>query len=128
MKKIFPGVWKVIQDQEIYFLKTFEIALRKMNKKLRYVSDIMFAYFHQQKCGDAENGDYLGGSLDDFNTFVSTKTIVNESTFFRYKDPLCSQRASQQIDQTLGHEQTSRGYIRMGWKRVTRFYNLVYFN
>lgn len=54
------GVWKVIQDQEIYFLKTFEIALRKMNKKLRYVSDIMFAYFHQQKCGDAENGDYLG--------------------------------------------------------------------
>ncbi|XP_015433245.1 PREDICTED: uncharacterized protein LOC107189267 isoform X2 [Dufourea novaeangliae] len=54
------GVWKIIQDQEIYFLKTFEIAIRKMNKKLRYVSDIMFAYFGQQKCGDAGNGDYLG--------------------------------------------------------------------
>ncbi|XP_076762495.1 ADP-ribosylarginine hydrolase CG2909 [Xylocopa sonorina] len=54
------GVWRIIQDQEIYFLKTFEIALRKMNKKLRYVSDIMFAYFHHQKCGDAGNGDYLG--------------------------------------------------------------------
>ncbi|CAL7950081.1 unnamed protein product [Xylocopa violacea] len=54
------GVWRIIQDQEVYFLKTFEIALRKMNKKLRYVSDIMFAYFHHQKCGDAGNGDYLG--------------------------------------------------------------------
>jgi len=55
------GVWKIIQDQEVYFLKTFEIAIRKMNKKLKYVSDIMFAYFHQQKCGGAGNGDYLGG-------------------------------------------------------------------
>ncbi|KAK9309481.1 hypothetical protein QLX08_000951 [Tetragonisca angustula] len=54
------GVWKVAQEQEIYFLKTFEIALRKMNKKLRYVSDIMFAYFQHRKCGDAGNGDYLG--------------------------------------------------------------------
>lgn len=54
------GVWRIIQDQEIYFLKTFEIAIKKMNKKLRYVSDIMFAYFNQQKCGDAGNGDYLG--------------------------------------------------------------------
>ncbi|XP_043508554.1 uncharacterized protein LOC122527978 isoform X2 [Frieseomelitta varia] len=54
------GVWKVTQEQEIYFLKTFEIALRKMNKKLRYVSDIMFAYFQHRKCGDAGNGDYLG--------------------------------------------------------------------
>ncbi|XP_054010549.1 uncharacterized protein LOC128893551 isoform X1 [Hylaeus anthracinus] len=54
------GVWKVIQDQELCFLKTFEIAIRKMNKKLKYVSDIMFAYFGQQKCGDAGNGDYLG--------------------------------------------------------------------
>ena len=62
-KYIFPGVWKVAQEQEIYFLKTFEIALRKMNKKLRYVSDIMFAYFQHRKCGDAGNGDYLGGTL-----------------------------------------------------------------
>ncbi|XP_020281029.1 uncharacterized protein LOC109853363 isoform X2 [Pseudomyrmex gracilis] len=54
------GVWKIMQDQELYFLKTFEIAIRKMNKKLKYVSDIMFAYFHQQKCGGAGNGDYLG--------------------------------------------------------------------
>ncbi|XP_018317844.1 uncharacterized protein [Mycetomoellerius zeteki] len=54
------GVWKVIQDQEVYFLKTFEIAIKKMNKKLKYVSDIMFAYFRQQKCGGAGNGDYLG--------------------------------------------------------------------
>ncbi|XP_015598090.1 uncharacterized protein LOC107269110 isoform X2 [Cephus cinctus] len=54
------GVWRIIQDQEMYFLKTFEIAIRKMNKKLKYVSDIMFAYFRQQKCGDAGNGDYLG--------------------------------------------------------------------
>ncbi|XP_066596580.1 uncharacterized protein [Prorops nasuta] len=54
------GVWRVIQDQEIYFLKTFEIAVKKMNKKLKYVSDIMFAYFHEQKCGGAGNGDYLG--------------------------------------------------------------------
>ncbi|KAG7202883.1 hypothetical protein KM043_010031 [Ampulex compressa] len=54
------GVWRIIQDQEIYFLKTFEIAIKKMNKKLRYVSDIMFAYFQQQKCGGAGNGDYLG--------------------------------------------------------------------
>ncbi|XP_014210277.1 uncharacterized protein LOC106640682 [Copidosoma floridanum] len=54
------GIWKIIYDQEIYFLKTFEIALRKMNKKLRYVSDIMFSYFRQQKCGGAGNGDYLG--------------------------------------------------------------------
>ncbi|XP_034177844.1 ADP-ribosylarginine hydrolase CG3568 isoform X1 [Osmia lignaria lignaria] len=54
------GVWRVLQDQEIYFLKTFEIAIKKMNKKLRYVSDIMFGYFHQTKCGDAGNGDYLG--------------------------------------------------------------------
>ncbi|XP_032675336.1 uncharacterized protein LOC116846058 isoform X2 [Odontomachus brunneus] len=54
------GVWKIIQDQEVYFLKTFEIAIRKMNKKLKYVSDIMFAYFRQQKCGGAGNGDYLG--------------------------------------------------------------------
>lgn len=54
------GVWRIIQDQEVYFLKTFEIAIKKMNKKLKYVSDIMFAYFRQQKCGDAGNGDYLG--------------------------------------------------------------------
>lgn len=54
------GVWKVTQDQEIYFLKTFEIAIRKMNKKLRYVSDIMFSYFRHQKCGDVGNGNYLG--------------------------------------------------------------------
>ncbi|XP_017875387.1 uncharacterized protein LOC108622189 isoform X2 [Ceratina calcarata] len=54
------GVWRVVQDQDVYFLKTFEIALRKMNKKLRHVSDIMFAYFNHQKCGDAGNGDYLG--------------------------------------------------------------------
>ncbi|XP_043475220.1 uncharacterized protein LOC122506884 isoform X2 [Leptopilina heterotoma] len=54
------GVWKVMQDQEIYFLKTFEIAIRKMNKKLKYVSDIMFSYFRSQKCGDVGNGDYLG--------------------------------------------------------------------
>ncbi|XP_031785731.1 uncharacterized protein LOC100116601 isoform X5 [Nasonia vitripennis] len=53
-------VWKIIHDQEIYFLKTFEIALKKMNKKLKYVSDIMFSYFRQQKCGGAGNGDYLG--------------------------------------------------------------------
>ncbi|KAK2589297.1 hypothetical protein KPH14_007848 [Odynerus spinipes] len=54
------GAWKIIQDQEIYFLKTFEIAIRKMNKKLKYVSDVMFAYFRQQKCGNTGNGDYLG--------------------------------------------------------------------
>ncbi|XP_014478747.1 PREDICTED: uncharacterized protein LOC106746556 isoform X2 [Dinoponera quadriceps] len=54
------GVWRVIRDQEVYFLKTFEIAIKKMNKKLKYVSDIMFAYFQQQKCGGAGNGDYLG--------------------------------------------------------------------
>ncbi|XP_011703692.1 PREDICTED: uncharacterized protein LOC105459404 isoform X1 [Wasmannia auropunctata] len=54
------GVRRIIQDQEVYFLKTFEIAIRKMNKKLKYVSDIMFAYFQQQKCGGAGNGDYLG--------------------------------------------------------------------
>ncbi|KAH0539595.1 uncharacterized protein LOC123260183 isoform X2 [Cotesia glomerata] len=54
------GVWKIMHDQEMYFLKTFEIALKKMNRKLKYVSDIMFAYFCQQKCGDAGNGDYLG--------------------------------------------------------------------
>lgn len=57
----FLGVWKIIQDQEVYFLKTFEIAIRKMNKKLKYVSDIMFSYFRQQKCGGVGNGDYLGG-------------------------------------------------------------------
>ncbi|XP_018351329.1 PREDICTED: uncharacterized protein LOC108753876 isoform X2 [Trachymyrmex septentrionalis] len=54
------GVWKIIEDQEVYFLKTFEIAIKKMNKKLKYVSDIMFAYFQQQKCGNAGNGNYLG--------------------------------------------------------------------
>ncbi|XP_046751797.1 uncharacterized protein LOC124414772 isoform X1 [Diprion similis] len=54
------GVWKTLQDQEIYFLKTFEIAIGKMKKKLKFVSDIMFAYFRQQKCGGAGNGDYLG--------------------------------------------------------------------
>ncbi|XP_029164356.1 uncharacterized protein LOC114935638 isoform X2 [Nylanderia fulva] len=54
------GVWKIIPDQEVYFLKTFEIALKKMNKKLKYVSDIMFSYFRQEKCGGAGNGDYLG--------------------------------------------------------------------
>ncbi|XP_018368077.1 PREDICTED: uncharacterized protein LOC108764362 isoform X1 [Trachymyrmex cornetzi] len=54
------GVWKIIEDQEVYFLKTFEIAIKKMNKKLKYISDIMFAYFRQQKCGGAGNGDYLG--------------------------------------------------------------------
>ncbi|XP_072742639.1 uncharacterized protein [Anoplolepis gracilipes] len=54
------GVWKIIQDQELYFLKTFEIAIKKMNKKLKHVSDVMFSYFRQQKCGDAGNGDYLG--------------------------------------------------------------------
>lgn len=37
-----------------------------MNKKLKYVSDVMFAYFRQQKCGNTGNGDYLGGSLIDF--------------------------------------------------------------
>ncbi|XP_034173935.2 ADP-ribosylarginine hydrolase CG3568-like [Osmia lignaria lignaria] len=54
------GVWKIHPDQEKYFLKTFEIAIKKMNKKLRYISDIMFSYFHETKCGDAGNGDYLG--------------------------------------------------------------------
>ncbi|XP_076645283.1 ADP-ribosylarginine hydrolase CG2909 [Halictus rubicundus] len=54
------GIWGIIQNQEIYFLKTFEIAIRKMNKKLRFVSDIMFAYFTQQKFGDVGNGDYVG--------------------------------------------------------------------
>lgn len=57
------GAWRTLQDQEIYFLKTFEIAIGKMKKKLKYVSDIMFAYFRQQKCGGAGNGDYLGGLL-----------------------------------------------------------------
>lgn len=57
----FSGAWRIIADQEVYFLKTFEIALKKMNKKLRYVSDIMFAYFRQQKCGGVVNGEYLGG-------------------------------------------------------------------
>lgn len=61
IKQWLAGVWKLIQDQEVYFLKTFEIALKKMNKKLKYVSDIMFAYFRQQNCGGAGNGDYLGG-------------------------------------------------------------------
>lgn len=61
----------MLQDQEIYFLKTFEIAIKKMNKKLRYVSDIMFGYFHQTKCGDAGNGDYLGGLLTNFVYFQS---------------------------------------------------------
>lgn len=59
---MIAGVWKIIHDQEVYFLKTFEIALKKMNKKLKYVSDIMFSYFRQQKCGGAGNGDYLGGT------------------------------------------------------------------
>ncbi|KAI4479299.1 hypothetical protein M0804_011084 [Polistes exclamans] len=54
------GVWQLIQDQEIYFLKTFEIAIRKMNKKLKFVTDVMFAYFRTQKCGNTGNGDYLG--------------------------------------------------------------------
>ncbi|XP_058789868.1 uncharacterized protein LOC131663458 isoform X3 [Phymastichus coffea] len=54
------GVWKIMHDQEVYFLKAFEIALRKLGKKLRYVSDVMFAFFRQQKCGGAGNGDYLG--------------------------------------------------------------------
>ncbi|KAJ8673429.1 hypothetical protein QAD02_004691 [Eretmocerus hayati] len=54
------GVWKIMYNQELYFLKTFEIALRKMNKKLRFVSDILFSYFRHQKCGGAGNGDYLG--------------------------------------------------------------------
>ncbi|XP_012256850.2 uncharacterized protein LOC105686515 [Athalia rosae] len=54
------GVWRTLRDQEVYFLKTFEIAIGKMKKKLKYVSDIMFAYFRQQKCGGAGNGDYLG--------------------------------------------------------------------
>ncbi|XP_011315507.1 uncharacterized protein [Fopius arisanus] len=54
------GVWRLIEDQESYFLKTFEIALKKMNRKLKYVSDIMFAYFRKDKCGGAGNGDYLG--------------------------------------------------------------------
>lgn len=54
------GVWRTLQDQELYFLKTFEIAIGKMKKKLKFVSDIMFAYFRQQKCGGAGNGDYLG--------------------------------------------------------------------
>ena len=52
-----------MQDQEIYFLKTFQIAIKKMNKKLKYVSDIMFSYFRSQKCGDVGNGDYLGGKI-----------------------------------------------------------------
>lgn len=73
---MFPGVWRIIEDQEIYFLKTFEIALRKMNKKLRYVSDIMFAYFHQQKCGDAGNGDYLGGL-----TTIPTYPLVRDNYY-----------------------------------------------
>ncbi|XP_031842434.1 ADP-ribosylarginine hydrolase CG3568-like isoform X2 [Nomia melanderi] len=54
------GVWSIMKDQEIYFLKTFEIAIKKMNKKLKYVSDIVFSYFTQQKCGDVGNGGYLG--------------------------------------------------------------------
>lgn len=59
-----------MQDQEIYFLKTFEIAIRKMNKKLKFVSDIMFSYFRSQKCGDVGNGDYLGGMIEKFQTYV----------------------------------------------------------
>ncbi|XP_031365350.1 uncharacterized protein LOC102673852 isoform X2 [Apis dorsata] len=89
------GIWKVIQDQEIYFLKTFEIALRKMNKKLRYVSDIMFAYFHQQKCGDAENGDYLGGlsrghltcSFNRDNRYKSTRYLSDIKIHFALREP-----------------------------------------
>lgn len=59
----------MMRDQEIYFLKTFEIALKKMNRKLKYVSDIMFAYFRQQKCGNAGNGDYLGGMYNYLKSF-----------------------------------------------------------
>lgn len=58
-----------MHDQEIFFLKTFELAVKKMNKKLKYVSDIMFAYFRHQKCGDAGNGDYLGGNANSFSSF-----------------------------------------------------------
>ncbi|XP_044006151.1 uncharacterized protein LOC122851159 isoform X2 [Aphidius gifuensis] len=54
------GVWKIMKDQEIYFLKTWEIALKKMNKKLKYVSDIIFSHFKRDKCGNTGNGDYLG--------------------------------------------------------------------
>lgn len=58
---MFSGVWKIMHDQEVFFLKAFELAIRKLGKKLRYVSDVMFAFFRQQKCGGAGNGDYLGG-------------------------------------------------------------------
>ncbi|XP_033227629.1 uncharacterized protein LOC117179704 isoform X2 [Belonocnema kinseyi] len=58
--KFDKRVWKIMQHQEIYFLKTFEIAIKKMNKKLKYVSDIMFSYLRSQKCGDVGDGDYLG--------------------------------------------------------------------
>lgn len=58
---MYPGVWKIMGDQETYFLKTFEIALRKMNDKLKHVSDVMFSYFHKKTCGGANNGDCIGG-------------------------------------------------------------------
>lgn len=64
-------MWKIHPDQEKYFLKTFEIAIKKMSKKLRYVSDIMFSYFHETKCGDAGNGDYLGSIVANIVVFAS---------------------------------------------------------
>lgn len=66
-----------------------------MNKKLRYVSDIMFAYFHQQKCGDAENGDYLGGlsrghltcSFNRDNRYESTRYLSDIKIHFALREP-----------------------------------------
>lgn len=62
-----------------------------MNKKLRYVSDIMFAYFHQQKCGDAENGDYLGGSLMiltcSFQSLQTTRYLSDIKIHFALREP-----------------------------------------
>lgn len=66
-----------------------------MNKKLRYVSDIMFAYFQQRKCGDAGNGDYLGGLLPISILGYLAGTISTKSiSFSRYKNSLRSQGTS----------------------------------
>ncbi|XP_015520624.2 uncharacterized protein [Neodiprion pinetum] len=55
------GVWKALPEQEVYFMKAFEIAMNRLMKKIPLVSDVMFAYLkNETNCGGVENGSNFG--------------------------------------------------------------------
>ncbi|XP_012256344.2 uncharacterized protein LOC105686262 isoform X1 [Athalia rosae] len=55
------GVWKALPEQQIYFMKAFEIALNGTMKNIHNVSDIMFSYFQSKfTCGGVDDGGKIG--------------------------------------------------------------------